>query len=348
MDENEPLKTMRKRRKMQRVTMTDVANRAEVSPSTVSLFLRKPEAVSERIGQRVEKAITDLGYVPNYVAGGLAAAGSRVVSVIVPSLRNAFFSDTVTELEKLLAASRLQTLVGHTEYSLQQEEELVRAALSWAPAAVVLTGTSHTAATRDLLRKTRTPVVEMWELTDDPIDQAVGFSHEDVGRAVARHFLEQGYRDVAFFGARMGEDTRAADRAHGFKAEMSANSVNVRMVEDNAPASTASGARMLAGLDEPVRAIACSNDTVALGVLFEAQRRGISVPSELAVAGFGDLDFAQQCVPPLTTVRPSALDIAARVAACIRARDPHSTPEDSTPAPQVHDTGFTFVPRESS
>lgn len=347
MDQTEPAKAARKRRKMQRVTMTDVAKHADVSPSTVSLYLRKPEAVSERIGQRVEQSIAELGYVPNYVAGGLAAAGSRVVSVIVPSLRNAFFSDTVTELEKLLAESRLQTLVGHTEYSATQEEALVRAALSWAPAAVVLTGTSHTQATRELLRRNGTPVVEMWELTDDPIDQAVGFSHEDVGRRIARHFIDKGYESAAFLGARMGDDKRAADRARGFEAEMRAHAIPVQMVEDHAPASTGSGARMLAGLTTPVRAVACSNDTVALGVLFEAQRRGIAVPGELAIAGFGDLEFATQSVPPLTTVRPSAPEIAARVADCIRARDPLTAASGAGEGPRVFDTGFTFIPRES-
>ena len=347
MDQTEPAKAARKRRKMQRVTMTDVAKHADVSPSTVSLYLRKPEAVSERIGQRVEHAIAELGYVPNYVAGGLAAAGSRVVSVIVPSLRNAFFSDTVTELEKLLAESRLQTLVGHTEYSATQEEALVRAALSWAPAAVVLTGTAHTQATRDLLRRNGTPVVEMWELTDDPIDQAVGFSHEDVGRRIARHFIGKGYESAAFLGARMGDDKRAADRARGFEAEMRAYGVPVQVVEDHAPASTGSAARLLDNLDSPVRAVACSNDTVALGVLFEAQRRGIAVPGELAIAGFGDLEFSAQSVPPLTPVRPSASEIAARVADCIRARDPLTATSGAGEGPRVFDTGFTFVPRES-
>lgn len=343
-------KTKRKRRKMQRVTMDEVAKLAAVSPSTVSLFLRKPAAVSERISARVKEAIDELGYVPNYVAGGLAAAGSRVVSVIVPSLRNAFFSETVAELERHLSRSGLQTLVGHTEYSLDHEEALVRAALSWAPAAVVLTGYNHNDATRNLLRQTDTPVVEMWELGGTPIDQAVGFSHDAAGRTIARHFIKQGYDSAAFLGARMSEDLRAAQRSHGFLDEMTRAAIPVHLIEDTAPASTACGARMLNEVcQNPVRAVACSNDTVALGVLFEAQRRGISVPSELAVAGFGDLDFASQTVPPLTTIRPSAGSIAAKVAECILAHEGLSGTTLANPgvASHDHDTGFTFVPRRS-
>src|SRR4030095_9802071 len=70
----EERRTPRRRRKMQRVTMTDVAKLAQVSPSTVSLFLRRPDGVSPAAGQTIARAIEALGYVPNPVAGGLAAA----------------------------------------------------------------------------------------------------------------------------------------------------------------------------------------------------------------------------------------------------------------------------------
>lgn len=335
-------KVQRKRRKMQRVTMTDVAREARVSPSTVSLFLRRPEAVSDRIGARVAGAVEALGYVPNLMAGGLAAAGARVVSVTVPSLRNAFFSETVSELERLLSAHGLHTLVGHTEYSAEREEQLVRAALSWAPAAIVLTGRTHTDATRDILRRTGARVVEMWDLGDDPIGHMVGFRHEDVGRLMARHFLSQGYPDAAFAGARLAEDTRAAQRAAGFMDEMATCGRPARIVEEKGPATTAAGAALLARLLEtPVRAVACSNDTVALGMLFEAQRRGLAVPDALAVAGFGDLEFAAQAVPPLTTVRPPAETIAAAVADFVL------DAAEAGARPAV-DTGYAFIRRASA
>jgi LacI family gluconate utilization system Gnt-I transcriptional repressor len=332
-------KAQRVRRGMERVTMMDVARHSGVSASSVSLFLRKPEAVSAKIAPRIAAAIEKLGYVPNYVAGGLAAAGSRVVSVIVPSLRNAFFSETVSALEKNLSRNGLQTLVGHTEYSLEQEERLVRAALSWAPAAIVLTGNDHTDGTRNLLLKTATPVVEMWELPDAPIDCAVGFPHEEVGRAMARHFIARGYENVAFLGARLDEDTRAASRARGFMEEMREAGCKAQLISDPAPASTATGARMLDAIGNDVRAVACSNDIVALGVLFEAQKRDLTIPDRLAVAGFGDLDFAANCVPPLTTIRPQAEQIAETVANCILNRESEQ---------RSYRTDFALIPRRSA
>ena len=206
----------RKRRKMQSITMMDVAKLAQVSPSTVSLYLRKPAAVSPAAGQEIARAISTLGYVPNLVAGGLAAASSKVVSIIVPSIRNAFFAETVSTLQSELAAEGLQVLLGHSEYGEDQEEALVRTALSWAPAAVVLTGLSHSSETRKLLQASGVPVVEMWELGARPIDMAVGFSHPQVGASAARHLLSKNRRALAFIGARMQEDHRAAKRASGF------------------------------------------------------------------------------------------------------------------------------------
>ena len=141
----------RTRRKMPGATMAEVAIAAGVSPSTVSLYLRKPSAVSGRAGLAIAGAIGRLGYVPNPVAGGLASAGSKVVSIIVPSVRNAFFAETVSTMQRLLSDAGLQTLVGHAEYSERQEELLVRTALAWAPAGIVLTGLAHSAATRQLL-----------------------------------------------------------------------------------------------------------------------------------------------------------------------------------------------------
>src|SRR5690606_31441291 len=112
-------------------------------------------------GREIARAIQSLGYVPNLVAGGLAAASSRVVSIIVPSIRNAFFAETVSTLQSELVAEGLQVLLGHSEYGLDQEEALVRTALSWAPAAIVLTGLSHSPATRRMLAASDVPVVEM-------------------------------------------------------------------------------------------------------------------------------------------------------------------------------------------
>jgi LacI family gluconate utilization system Gnt-I transcriptional repressor len=339
----------RKRRKMQRVTMMDVAKLAEVSPSTVSLYLRKPEAVSPSAGQDIARAINTLGYVPNLVAGGLAAASSRVVSIIVPSIRNAFFAETVSTLQFALAAEGLQVLLGHTEYTEEQEEALVRTALSWAPAAIVLTGLSHGTGTRKLLAASGVPVIEMWELGGEPIDMAVGFSHPQVGASAARHLLSKRRRRLAFLGARMQEDHRAAQRASGFEDAARAGGASPNLVINHPGAATVEAGALL--LNRALQqapdldGLAFSNDLIALGALFECQRQGIAIPERIALVGFGDLNFSASCMPSLTTIRPSGDLIGKEVARLILSSIHDTLPQG---AQRVIDTGHVLIERRST
>ena len=339
----------RKRRKMQSITMMDVAKLAQVSPSTVSLYLRKPAAVSPAAGQEIARAISTLGYVPNLVAGGLAAASSKVVSIIVPSIRNAFFAETVSTLQSELAAEGLQVLLGHSEYGEDQEEALVRTALSWAPAAVVLTGLSHSSETRKLLQASGVPVVEMWELGARPIDMAVGFSHPQVGASAARHLLSKNRRALAFLGARMQEDHRASKRASGFaETARTGEILSFEIINHPGAATVEAGSLLLnRALQQfpKLDGIACSNDLIALGALFECQRRGIAVPHDIAVVGFGDLDFSASCIPSLTTIRPSGDLIGREVARLILSSIQGERPEGDA---RIIDTGHVLIERRST
>ncbi|MCV9936777.1 LacI family DNA-binding transcriptional regulator [Boseaceae bacterium BT-24-1] len=340
---------IRHRRKMQRVTMMDVAKLARVSPSTVSLYLRKPDAVSQEAGKQIERSVRELGYVPNLVAGGLAAASSRVVSIIVPSIRNAFFAETVSTLQTELAADGFQVIQGNSEYGPDHEEALVRTALSWAPAAIILTGLSHTGQTRRMLAASSAPVVEMWELGAEPIDMAVGFSHAEVGITTARHLILKGRRKLCFVGARLQEDRRAAQRADGFMQHCRDTGVNkFEMLNYPGPASVEAGTILLNQIRQrmpDLDGLACSNDLVALGVLFECQRQGIAVPGQISVVGFGDLDFSGSCIPSLTTVRPFGDLIGREVARLIIDR---ITGDMSDALGHVVDTGHALIERSSS
>jgi LacI family gluconate utilization system Gnt-I transcriptional repressor len=216
----------------------------------------------------------------------------------------------------------------------------------------VITGCRHDDATRMLLRQARAPVAEMWELGGEPFDLQVGFSHRAVGETLAAHLYELGARRIAFAGARMSSDLRARQRCDGLRDWLARKGVDVFVVDLQSGASPTSGGEALgAALDgmPDVQAIACSNDVMALGVLFEAQRRGIDVPEQLAVTGFGDLPFSQVCVPPLTTIQPHAASIGLRIAKELLLQ--LDAPADDTAGaqePRVVDVGFQLVTRQSS
>ncbi len=162
--------------------MADVARLAGVSMTTVSRALRKPDIVSPEVRSRIDAAIERLSYRRNLVAGALASARSLTIGVIIPSIINSFFAATIEALEEGMAGSGYQLMLGNTGSSAEAERQLVSSFLAWSPAAMVLTGRRHEGETVRALLTSRIPVLEMWELSDHPIDMIVGFSHPSVGQ----------------------------------------------------------------------------------------------------------------------------------------------------------------------
>ena len=326
--------------------MADVARLAGVSTSTVSRALRQPGIVSVELRARIEAAVERLAYRPNLMAGGLAAAQSRTVGVIVPSIMNSFFAATVEEMAAPLGAQGYQIMLGNSGYSQDVEEALVLSFLAWSPAAIVLTGHHHSRRALKTLLETDLPIVEMWEIAERPLDCAVGFSNRAVGAAVARHFIAGGARRLAFVGAALDRDIRAAERGAGFMEAAEAaglgTPLRIAMPERANVKTGGEGASELLAKAPEVEAAFFSNDALALGALFECQRRGFPVPGRLRLCGFGDLDYAAACVPALTTVRPPRGEIGRRIADLLLSR---FAGEGGRGA--VVDLGFELVVRES-
>jgi LacI family transcriptional regulator, gluconate utilization system Gnt-I transcriptional repressor len=294
------------------VKLSDVATAAGVAPMTVSRVINTPEQVAPETAERVRAAIEHLGYVPNLLAGGLSSRRSRIVAAIVPTIASPMFSASVQAFTDTLDAAGYHVVLGLSGYSEPGEEALVAAILGRRPDGLLLTGVTRSPATRRRLAMAGVPVVEIWDLADQPTDMVVGFDHRAVGAAVASFFLGRGYRRFASIGA---DDIRAVARRDGFSSGLPPGS----MVFDRtmpAPASIQGGRDAVADLPlaaEPI-ALFCTSDSPAAGAVIEAAVRGIAVPKQLAVCGFGDFELARALHPAITTVSVDGAEIG-RVAA---------------------------------
>ncbi|WP_280155332.1 LacI family DNA-binding transcriptional regulator [Piscinibacter sp. XHJ-5] len=333
----------RARRGTGAITLHEVARLAGVAPITASRALNKPEQVSEEVRRKVAEAVQRTGYVPNRLAGSLASSRSRLVAAVVPTIAGPVFLETVQALTESLAAEGYQLMLGQSGYVDSREDALLEAIIGRRPDGIVLTGIVHSAQGRRRLLSAGIPVVETWDLTPTPIDMLVGFSHDEVGRAVVQHLRAKGHRRLAIVS---GDDERAQRRNRGFIAAASAARLpKVRIVEVPAPTTLRSGRIALNDLlmqTSPPDAVFCSSDLLALGVLTEAQARGLSVPDDLAVMGFGDLQFAADLQPALTTVRIDGTAIGRQAARFIVDRA-----EGRAVAQRVVDIGFSIVERDS-
>lgn len=327
------------------VTLIDVAKIAGVSPITVSRALHRPEVVSEAARKKVLEAVRVTGYVPNMLAGSLASNKSRLIAIFLPTMAHSIFAETVQSLMDHLTAAGYQTMIGLTGYSAEQEERLLDAVLGRRPDGIVLTGTLHTEQSRLRLEAAGIPVVEAWDLGASPIDMQVGFSHEKVGQAIADHLYGKGYRRFAIVSV---DDSRALKRAGSVTKQLKALGIDeVPMAVLAAPATLQRGRDGLRQLlaEGPVpQVIVCSSDTVAQGILAEAASRGIAVPAQLAVMGFGDLSSAAHLHPALSTVSVDGRRIGKHVAKALLQRFRDGGEQE----PVRLDTGFTLIERETT
>jgi LacI family gluconate utilization system Gnt-I transcriptional repressor len=292
----------------------------------------------------VTEAIAKTGYVPNLLAGGLASSRSRLVAAVVPTVTGPVFSPTIDALTESLGQKGYQLMLGQTGYVGNREEALLEAIIGRRPDGIVLTGIVHPAQGRRRLVSSGIPVVETWDLTSTPLDMLVGFSHVEVGRAVARFLHGRGRRRLAIVA---GDDERAHRRSEAFvETARALGLADVRILNVPAPTTMRSGRECLARLLEskqPVDAVWGGSDLLALGVLTEAQARGIRVPDDLAIVGFGDIDFAADTSPALTTVHIDAATIGRQAAEFIVARA-----EGHPVEPRVVDIGFSISERDTA
>ncbi len=300
-----------------KLRMTDVARIAGVSPMTVSRALRRSSPVARATREHVLKVIDELGYVPDQIAAGLSSQRSGFIAVLVPSLNNPHFADTVGALQDTLRESELQTLIGHTNYLADQEEKLVETMLRRRPEMVVLTYDGHTPRTRRLLANAEVPVIEIWELPRKPLGHVVGFSNKRAASALTKQLISKGYRKFAFIGETDDKDTRGAARRAGVRdALRDAGLDDGRMLAfAPPPISMSQGARAFTEVMQrwpDTEIVVCVSDPCAFGVQTECQRRGIAIPGDLAVAGFGDFEVSGLAVPAISTVAVSAEEIGRR------------------------------------
>ena len=305
------------------VTMADVARQAGVSKMTVSRLLMNEALVAEDARQRIRAVIEELNYIPDMVAGALSSGRSGFVALLVPSLNSTHFLHTARGLTEALLPSGLQVLLGYTDYSIEREEQLIEAMLRRRPEALVVTGGTHTARARKMLEQARMPVIETWDLPAQPVDRVVGFSNAAAAAQMADHFAEMGFGEVAFLGGPIARDPRGYKRQAGFmrRAEelgLKAHALNFGDQPISIEGGKA-GIRAVLAQWPHTRAVMCVFDLCAFGAINGLTARGLRIPQEIAIAGFGNFEIAQHTSPPLTTVRIDAEEIGRRAGSMVAA-----------------------------
>jgi LacI family gluconate utilization system Gnt-I transcriptional repressor len=286
--------------------MDDVARAANVSKMTVSRALRG-DRIAPETRARILVEIDRLHYVPHAAAGALASRRSGFVAVIVPSIDNANFAETVRGLETVLHEAGLDLLLGTTNYRAGREDELLQTMMRHRPEGIVLTGGVHNRRTAERLARSGIPTVETWDLPERPIGHVVGFSNRAAGALMTQHLAATGRRRIAFLGGASPRDPRGEARKRGYLAALDQLGLGPprTLRYGLPPLSMQHGAHGFARTITrwpDIDGLVCASDLIAFGAISECQRRGIAVPQIIAIGGFGDFEIARCCHPGLTTV----------------------------------------------
>jgi LacI family gluconate utilization system Gnt-I transcriptional repressor len=305
------------------VTLKDVSKAAGLSYITVSRALRQPETVRADTREKIQKTISELGYVPNLAARSLLSKRSGMIGVVVPILASSLFADFAQGVTKTLDKQGLRMLLAVSNWSPKAEEQAVRTFIAQQADAIILTGFSHTDRTRKMLAQYGRPIVESWNISDTVIDSAVGFDNYAAAAEMTRYLIEQGYNDIVLVSGASENIDQFADRRRGFVDTMRDAGREVTpetIVQFENPATIESGGPLISTVlsrKSPPDAVMFLAELPAQGAMLWCLSNAVRVPEDIAIAGFGDLSHSALLPVPMTTVQIRGRAIGERTAEII-------------------------------
>lgn len=292
------------------VGVREVAALAEVSLGTVSNVLNGATSVGFEIRQRVEDAMTTLGFVPSRAAGQLRSRKSGLIGVLVPDVGNPFWAKVLRGVETVIDAAKLTMVVGSTRQDEARQRHLLRVLDGQGVDGLIVA--PIVAPNGDLapFEKRRFGVVTLEREPSGSDSSWVSLDNVEGARLAMAHLLEQGHRRIAIVNGPRTVSWCAERRAGGVRAVVDAGlEPDEVLVDLEVPDLTVDeGTKAMKELltAGQVTAVMCVNDMLALGGLLELQAQGVEVPEEMALVGYDDADFAPALNPPLTTVHQPA------------------------------------------
>lgn len=331
------------------VSLKDIAKRAGVSVATVSNVVNGYRPVGASTRERVLQAIDELGYSPNLSARHLRRGRTGIIALAIPELNNPYFAELAEVTIRAAAEHDYTLLLDHTDGD--REKELL---VSDGFRAQIIDGLILSPVQlnrQDILARTSaTPMVLVGESVYDVPYDHIAIDNVAASRAAMEHLLALGRRRIAFIGAQADAHRQPAHlRQLGYEQALAAAGLKVDptlvITTDHFGRSDgADGMRALLDLPEPPDAVFAYNDLIALGALRVAGERGLSVPSDLAVVGFDDVEEGRYSTPTLTTVSPDKEAIGHTAVASLLGRLDGSR----NGPPQEVQLPFRLIPREST
>jgi LacI family transcriptional regulator, galactose operon repressor len=324
-------------------SVKDVAAAAGVSLGTVSNVMNRPEMVAAVTRERVERAMTELGFIRNESARQLRAGTSRTLAYVMLDSSNPFFHDVAQGIELAADDADLSLFICNSNGRADREDVQLDRLMQQRVQGILITPVNPDSPTLDEVSRRGIPVVIV-----DRVRESGGFCSvavDDVfgGRIALEHLIDKGHTRVAFIGGpnSIGQVRERLQGAREVWAEVGLPADDLVYLPTAAltVSEGRSAGERLAGLPARRRPSAafCANDLLALGLLQQTIGSGQRVPDDLAIVGFDDIDFAAAAAVPLTSVRQPRQELGRTAARLVidEATNPKHVHEQATFVPEL-------------
>lgn len=293
-------------------TLADVARLAGVVSMTASRAINGSGYVSDDVRERVQKAAAELNYRPNMLARVLRGQVLHAVGIMLPDIANPFSAQLVEGMREVLGSAGYAAFLGTAHRSVEQEKDTLMAFVDHQVDGI-LVATRGTNIGNEAIAEIAgrgVPIVTVGRpLLHSKVD-SVTADHRKGAYEVVQHLLKMGHRRIAFLGI-APEDSGRLRRFEGYAAALEEAGIALRREYIVGPEGGPdyatqedgyAGLLQLARLKKPPTAVFSRNDYCAIGALRAAHEFGISIPADMALAGFDNIPLSAFTTPPLTTV----------------------------------------------
>jgi LacI family transcriptional regulator len=306
------------------VGLRDVARVAGVSTATVSRAMNSPHTVSEELRARVASVVRHLGWVPHGAARALATKRTGTIGAVFPTLTHGDFARAIQALQSELSKTGRTLLLACSEYDLEQEYGQIRKLIERGVDALLLVGEAHHRDLSELLQRTHIPYVNTFVYNPATHGTCVGPDNRNALYELTSYLIKLGHRQFGVVAQSTQHNDRAEARLCGIRDALAEMSLAIQ------PRHFVQGFwtikegrqlfRRLLGQKPWPTAVICGNAYLTVGALLESQAIGISVPRDMSIVGYDDIEIMSELPIPLTTVRVLSDEVGRRAARLLVAK----------------------------
>ena len=297
----------------QKVTIYDVARKAQVSMATVSRVVNGNSNVKPLTRTKVLKTINLLNYRPNAVARGLASKRTTTVGVIIPNITDIYFSELALGIDDIAAMYKYNIILANSDDSTKKDIHVLDTLLAKQVDGIIFMGNRITDHLRVKFKQIETPVVLAGSIDAQEIEPSVNIDYRKATRDEVLHLIQRGNRKVAFVTGSLSQSINLYDRLLGYQDALKAAHLKYdRKLVFETDRSYKDGYLLRHRLIRSnVSAAMVSNDELAAGVMNGLTDSGIRVPDQFEIATSDDTKLTKMTRPTMSSITQPLYDIGA-------------------------------------